>query len=184
MARSSTPSCWRRAGKCVPGDQRLSEADGSLNPAPTTLCDHLKSPDGKGCCACHCNSTKLSRTWKYGARAALTFRSSSALPVQPVPASTGVVAFLHRGDRALRALAQSRSSAHRSTPSRTPSAPAMQFLGSWRKRPKELGRRAQANTAAPTSVNFTNVPLSCSHSHPLAMARLRPALYSAGLPLS
>ena len=40
-----------------------------------------------------------------------------------------------------------------------------------------------ANCAAPASVNFMNVPLSCSHSQPLAMARSSPALYSAGVTL-
>jgi hypothetical protein len=42
----------------------------------------------------------------------------------------------------------------------------------------------QANSAAPASVNLTYVPLSCIHSHPRSIASLRPALYSAGLPLS
>jgi hypothetical protein len=38
--------------------------------------------------------------------------------------------------------------------------------------------------SAPAWVNFTKVPLSCSTSQPLAMARSSPALYSAGVPLS
>jgi len=41
-----------------------------------------------------------------------------------------------------------------------------------------------ANIAAPASVNFMKVPLSCSHSQLLAMARSSRALYSAGVPLS
>ena len=41
-----------------------------------------------------------------------------------------------------------------------------------------------SNSAAPTSVNFTKVPLSCRQSHPLAMVRSRPPLYSSGVPLS
>jgi hypothetical protein len=39
-------------------------------------------------------------------------------------------------------------------------------------------------TAAPASVNRTKVPLSCSSSQPFSIARRRPALYSAGVPLS
>lgn len=78
-----------------------------------------------------------------GARAALTFRSSSLSPVQPGPASAGVLAFLHRGGRSIRAQARSRSSAHRLTPLRTPRGRATQCLGSWR------GKRA--GSAAPCS---------------------------------
>jgi hypothetical protein len=42
----------------------------------------------------------------------------------------------------------------------------------------------QANSAAPDSVSFTCLPLSCSQGHPRSIAGLRPALYSAGLPLN
>ena len=82
-------------------------------------------------CKCLCNSTKPSRTWTCGARAAQKFRSSSHLPVRPVPASTAVAAFLRRGGRSIRAKAQSKSPAHHSAPSRTPRRPATQCLGNW-----------------------------------------------------
>jgi hypothetical protein len=99
-----------------------------------------------------CNSTKPSRTWTCGARAAQKFRSSSHLPVRPVPASTAVAAFLRRGGRSIRAKARSKSPAHHSAPSRTPRRPATQCLGNW-SGPKEPGSAAQANRAAPLSLN-------------------------------
>jgi len=40
----------------------------------------------------------------------------------------------------------------------------------------------RANKAAAASVNFTNDPLSRSHSQPLARGRSSPALHSAGVP--
>jgi hypothetical protein len=46
------------------------------------------------------------------------------------------------------------------------------------------GTSSSKTSAAPASVNFTYVPLSCSHSQPLAIARLSPALYSAGVPFN
>jgi len=55
-----------------------------------------------------------------------------------------------------------------------------------RQPPKSLGTAAevsrfQANNSAPAAVSVTNVPESCSLSQPRSMARLKPALYSAGL---
>ena len=80
---------------------------------------------------CLCSSTEPSRTWTSGARASLTFRSSLHLQVRPAPAFTGVVAFLLRGGHSIRAQARSRSSVHRSIPSRMPKGPATQCLGLW-----------------------------------------------------
>ena len=64
---------------------------------------HARAQSRKAALTGGLHSTKPSRTWTYGARAALTFRSSSHLPVRPVPAFTGVVAFLHHGGRSIRA---------------------------------------------------------------------------------
>jgi hypothetical protein len=44
--------------------------------------------------------------------------------------------------------------------------------------------RLHANSSAPTCVNFTKVPDRSSVNQPRAIARSRPALYSAGVPLS
>ena len=46
------------------------------------------------------------------------------------------------------------------------------------------GTDTQAKRSAPLCVSFTNVPLSCSSSQPRDIASSRPALYSAGVPLS
>ena len=92
-----------------------------------------------------------SRTWTYGARAALTFRSSSRLPVRTVPASTGVMAFLQRGGHSI-----SRTGAVKVTGSPFNTfADAEAACNTTLRMLKQADRgTAQANNAAPPSVNF------------------------------